>query len=171
MSREHSMVTPCLQEPPGLGTAPVRHLDGERLGPRPPGQVPPATSLRSGCVVPCGRRLDFDSSPLPGGGWNRCSIVGCQCHALVLAGESFSPFAPRNMRPKGGRMFSVWVGPAPPPTLTRRLRLLDAHEADHDRLGHVQRQEEDVDALGRGHHPTVAVCPPPSGCSQLACVR
>ncbi len=68
---EHAMRPPGLHQPPGFSAPSVAH--GERQLPPagPQGQVPPSTSLRSGCVVPCGRRLHFDLPPHEGGGWER----------------------------------------------------------------------------------------------------
>jgi hypothetical protein len=74
VTREDARAASSCDQPPGLGPAPVLHGQGEALRSGPPSQVPPSTSLRSGCPVPCGRRLHFDTSPFKSGGWNIRSI-------------------------------------------------------------------------------------------------
>ncbi len=86
---EHPMRTSSFDEPPGLSPTPAAHGEREFPVSWPRRQVPPATSLRSGCVVPCRRRLHFDLSPDECGGWERMFAFLVHCHTTVLVHAPF----------------------------------------------------------------------------------
>ncbi len=87
--REHSGRSSGLDEPPGLSASSPLQGEGELPSSWPRGVTAPATSLRSGCVVPCGRRLHFDLLPAPSGGWERLFAWRGRRHRPAIPGETF----------------------------------------------------------------------------------
>ncbi len=141
---EDAGVATSFDQPPRLCTAPELDGDGQPLGPWPPGQMPPTTSLRSGCAVPCGRRLHFDVPPLESGGWNVRSVVVAGCHGPVVPGESFRLQGAATAPPLRYGLVSVWRRRSAAAPLLRTLSLLEPDPRQDERLDDVEREERDL---------------------------